>query len=162
MYTKERGQALTKRKEQPTAQEIIPARTKEKERRTQIPVRSLARLAVDAALSKKGRDVLVLDVHDVSGIADIFILVTGDSDLQIRAIHDAVRKDLREQTGERPWHVEGADHAQWVLLDYVDLVVHIFTEEKRTFYSLERLWGDAPHESVPETGSGDNVDLLAE
>ncbi len=103
-----------------------------------------------------------MDVHDVSGIADIFILATGDSDLQIRAMFDAVRDELRERTGEKPWHVEGAEHAQWVLLDYVDLVVHIFNEEKRTFYSLERLWGDAPNEAVSEHGSGENVKLLAE
>ena len=117
---------------------------------------------MDAILSKKGRDVLVLDVHDVSGVADIFILATGDSDLQIKAMSDAVRVELREETGERPWHVEGAEHYQWVLLDYVDLVVHIFSEEKRTFYSLERLWGDAPNEAVSEDGSGENVKLLAE
>ncbi len=117
---------------------------------------------MDAVLSKKGRDVLVLDVHDVSGVADIFILATGDSDLQIKAMSDAVRVELREKTGERPWHVEGADHHQWVLLDYVDLVVHIFNEEKRTFYSLERLWGDAPNEAVSEDGLSENIKLLAD
>lgn len=117
---------------------------------------------MDAVLSKKGRDVLVLDVHEVSGVADIFILATGDSDLQIKAMSDAVRAELREKTGERPWHVEGAEYYQWVLLDYVDLVVHIFSAEKRTFYSLERLWGDAPNEAVSEDGSGENVKLLAE
>ena len=99
-------------------------------------------------------------MHDVSGIADLFILATGDSDLQIKAILEAVRHELREEHGERPWHVEGAQHMQWVLLDYVDLVVHIFSQEKRVYYSLERLWGDAPKEEVPEDGSGEKVALL--
>ena len=102
-----------------------------------------------------------MDVHDVSGFADIFILATGDSELQIRAIHDAIRTSVKEETGERPWHVEGLEHSQWVLLDYVDLVIHVFNEEKRAFYSLERLWGDAPKEEVPLDGAGDKVALLA-
>jgi len=103
-----------------------------------------------------------MDVHGVSGIADIFLLATGDSDLQVRAMYQAVGDELRKNAGEKPWHIEGSEHLQWVLLDYVDLVVHIFNEEKRTFYSLERLWGDAASEAVPEDGSGENVKLLAE
>ncbi|GMQ82948.1 MAG: hypothetical protein BMS9Abin05_2418 [Rhodothermia bacterium] len=101
-------------------------------------------------------------MHTVSGIADLFILVTGDSDLQIKAILEAVRHELREEHGERPWHVEGTQHMQWVLLDYVDLVVHIFNQEKRDYYSLERLWGDAPKEAVPEEGCGETVALLGQ
>jgi len=138
----------------------IPVRTKEKERKSQAPVKALARVAVDAILEKKGRDVLVLDVHAVSGIADLFILVTGDSDLQIRAIVDSVRERVKEQMAERPWHVEGADHYQWVLMDYVDLIIHVFSEEKRSFYSLERLWGDAPREEVQNELQADSVALL--
>ena len=72
-------------------------RTKDKKRRTQIPVKSLARYAVDAVLSKKGHDIQVLDVHEISGFADIFILATGDSDLQIKAIVEAVRAELKEK-----------------------------------------------------------------
>ncbi len=117
-------------------------------------------MAVDAVLSKKGREIVVLDVHTVSGIADIFLIATGDSDLQVRAIHEAVREQLRVEAGEKPWHTEGTDHSQWVLLDYVDLVVHIFSPEKRSFYSLERLWGDAPREEVPDDGAADQVSLL--
>ena len=125
-----------------------------------MPVKLIARLAVDAILEKKGRDILVLDVHEVSGIADIFIVATGDSDLQIRAIVDSVRANLKEKAGERPWHVEGSDHHQWVLLDYVDLVVHVFQNETRAFYSLERLWGDAPREEVDEMGDASSIKLL--
>lgn len=129
---------------------------------SQTPVKLLARVAVDAILNKKGRDILILDVNEVSGIADIFILVTGDSDLQIRAIVESVRQQLKDQLGELPWHIEGDDHYQWVLLDYVDLVVHVFHEEKRAFYELERLWGDAPHEEVPDDGDAASVKILSD
>ena len=131
-----------------------------KERRTGGPVNDLARTAVDAVLDKKAHDILVMDMRAVSGVADIFVLCTGDSDLQVKAIADSVRDKVREVHGERPWHVEGYDHRQWVLLDYVDLVVHVFLEERRAFYGLERLWGNAPREAVSETGSGADVALL--
>ncbi|GIV58403.1 MAG: ribosomal silencing factor RsfS [Rhodothermaceae bacterium] len=133
---------------------------KQKKRTGGTPVRVLARQAIDALLDKKGRDVVVMDMRKVSGVADYFVLCTGDSDLQIKALTDAVEERLRERCQERPWHREGYEHRQWVLIDYVDLVVHIFTEEKRAFYDLERLWGDAPSEQVPEDGSGDTVQLL--
>jgi len=129
-------------------------------RQTFHPAHVLAQHAVDAALDKKARDLVVMDMRQVSGMADFFVLCTGESDLQIRAIADAVEERIAQQCQERPWHVEGREHLQWVLLDYVDLVVHIFTPEKRAFYNLERLWGDAPQELVPETGSGVTVRLL--
>lgn len=138
------------------------SRSKNKQRATQNPVRTLARHAVDAALSKKAHDVTVMDMRAVSGVADYFVVCTGDSDLQIRAIADAVQEQIREACSERPWHVEGREHLQWVLMDYVDLVVHVFTAEKRAFYDLERLWGDAPVEQVPDDGSADAVKLLAD
>ena len=102
-----------------------------------------------------------MDVHEVSGVADIFVLATGDSDLQIKAITESVRSSIQEAVGEKPWHVEGTDHMQWVLMDYVDLVVHIFLPDRREYYSLERLWGDAPREEVPETASAADVKLIA-
>ena len=127
---------------------------------TQNPVQVLAAHAVDAVLSKKGHDVTVMDMRQVSGVADYFVLCTGDSDLQIRAIAEAVQDRIREECSEKPWHTEGNDHYKWVLLDYVDLVVHVFNEEKRAFYNLERLWGDAPVEHVPDEGSAADVALL--
>lgn len=120
----------------------------------------LARHAVDALLGKKGLDVRVLDLRGVSGVADFFVIATGEAELQVRAMVEAVRTDVLDATDERPWHIEGTDHHQWVVLDYVDLVVHVFMPERRQFYGLERLWGDAPYEDVPETGSGDTVALL--
>ena len=139
---------------------LAPAPEGPKHRTTSTPVRELARHAVEGLLSKKGLDVLVLDIRAVSGVADYLVLATGESDLQVRAMVDAVREEIREETGERPWHVEGTDFHQWVVMDYVDLVVHVFHPEKRAFYALERLYGDVPSESVPDTGSGDTVALL--
>jgi len=136
-------------------------RTKAK-RTSSVPARLLAREAVDALLDKKARDIVVMDVRGISGVADVFVIATGDSDLQIKAAVDAVRERLRERFEERPWHVEGYEHRQWVLVDYVDLVVHVFLEERRRFYDLERLWGDAPRESVEDEGQAADVGILAE
>lgn len=133
-----------------------------KKRTTRNPVHLLAAHAVDAALDKKAREVVVMDVRGVSGVADCFVVCTGESDIQIKAIAEAVKERIREAYGERPWHTEGYDNLQWVLLDYVDLVVHVFSEEKRSFYSLERLWGDAPIEHVPDDASAADVKLLQE
>ncbi len=139
---------------------LIPPRTDQKKRATQVPARALAAGAVEAVLEKKAHDIVVMDMQQVSGVADYFVLCNGDSDLQIKAIADSVRGRLREQFQERPWHVEGYEHRQWVVLDYVDLVVHVFAAEKRTFYDLERLWGDAPKEVVPDDGTAYTVRLL--
>lgn len=141
--------------------DFAPARTRDKKRKTQTPARELAAHAVDAALDKKAQGITVLDMREVSGVADYFVVCSADTDLQVKAIFEAVEERIRERCDERPWHREGVEHRQWVLLDYVDLVVHIFTTEKRSFYSLERLWGDAPAEEVPETASSSaDVKLL--
>lgn len=120
----------------------------------------LATHAVDAMLDKKAHDVVVIDLRGVNGVAEFFVIGTGDSDLQIRAIANSVRDRIREACDERVWHKEGLDHLKWVLLDYVDLVVHIFSREKREHYDLERLWGEAPAERVPNDGSATEVTLL--
>lgn len=132
----------------------------QRKRTTHVPVRTLARTAVDAILQKKGFDIRVLDMRKVSGVADFFVVASGAADLQVRALADAVREEIKTQHGEHPWHLEGMEHLQWVVLDYVDLVVHLFLPEKRAFYNLERLWGDAPVEDVEPEGSADDVALL--
>ena len=116
------------------------------------PATVLARLAIDAILDKKGRDVAILDLRRISGsaVADLFILATSDSDVQTRAIAESVQQKIREEANERPWKKEGLDSLKWVILDYVDVVVHVFDEEKRAYYDLERLWGDAPNEDVAD------------
>lgn len=131
-----------------------------RQRKTSNPAHLLTGHAVDALLAKKARDVLVMDMRDVSGIADYFVICTGDSDLQIKALADVVKEWIRERFDERPWHTEGKDYYQWVLIDYVDVVVHIFNDEKRAFYDLERLWGDAPSERVADDGSAADLAML--
>ncbi len=121
-----------------------------RKRSTATPARNLARLVVEAMLSKKAVDVVVIDVRKVSGVTDYYVICTGESDMQVRAITDAVQEQVKEQTGERVWKREGTDRLQWVVLDYVDVVVHVFDKERRAFYDLERLWGDAPSEEVGE------------
>ncbi len=123
------------------------------------PARALAALAVGAMQSKKAVDVTVIDVREVSGVTDYFVIGTGESSLQVKAIADAVREQLKE-AGERPWKREGTQHNQWVVLDYVNVVAHIFDRERRAYYDLERLWGDAPVEHVAE--DAERVALLKE
>lgn len=113
-------------------------------------------------LDKKAHDVVVIDLRGISGVAEFFVIGTGDSDLQVRAIANSVRDRIRDACDERVWHKEGLDHLEWVLLDYVDCVVHIFNGEKRAHYDLERLWGEAPIETVPDEGSAADVSLLQE
>ena len=102
-----------------------------------------------AALDRKAYDLLVLETGGVSSIADYFVLCSGRSDTQVQAIADAVEAHL-EGLGVRPLAVEGRQHGQWVLLDYGDVVVHVFYVPVREFYDLERLWSRAPRVELPE------------
>ena len=101
------------------------------------------REAVAAADDRKAADLKVLHLQKISDFTDYFVICGGTSERQVQAIADAVQERLREHR-VRPLHVEGYNRAQWVLLDYGDLVVHVFQEEPRRHYALERLWGDAP------------------
>ncbi|HVT61645.1 MAG TPA: ribosome silencing factor [Thermoanaerobaculia bacterium] len=99
--------------------------------------------AVASAEERKALDLRVLHLQRVSDFTDYFLICSGSSARQVQAIADAVEERLRQEQ-VRPLHSEGYSHGQWVLLDYGDLVVHVFQEEPRRFYALERLWGDAP------------------
>jgi ribosome-associated protein len=103
-----------------------------------------ARVAVEAAAEKKGSDLAVLDVADVLSIIDLFVLVSASNVRQVRTIVDEVEKALTEHDGSKPNSVEGLGDASWVLLDYGDMVVHVFLDETRAYYDLDRLWGDVP------------------
>ncbi len=103
----------------------------------------LANKITDLIFNKKGYDVKILDLRKLTTITDYFVICTGDSDTQVKAIADEVSKELRDD-GIRSWHTEGYQSLNWVLLDYVDVVVHVFKKEIREFYNLEKLWGDAP------------------
>jgi ribosome-associated protein len=110
----------------------------------------LAKNIAQLILSKKGFDIKILDLKSLTTIADYFIICTGDSTTQVKAIADNIDKELRDN-GIKCYHKEGYDTLNWVLLDYVDVVVHIFRTEARAFYNLEKFWGDAPIEIVEET-----------
>jgi ribosome-associated protein len=100
-------------------------------------------LAARAADAKKGDDIVVLDVGDIIGIVETFVITSAPNTRLVRTIVDEVEKQLFDQTGVKPRSVEGLDDMSWVLLDYGDLVVHVFLEPTREFYGLERLWTDA-------------------
>ena len=104
--------------------------------------RELALLAARALSEKKGREIQVLEIADLTTLADYFVLCTGSSNTQINALVDNVEKVLTEQAGEEPLHREGYRGGTWVLLDYGCVAVHVFNEEARAFYGLERLWSD--------------------
>ena len=101
------------------------------------------RLAVQAALDKKAFHLVGFEVSQLTSYTDSFLLCSGASDRQVGAIVDEVARRLKE-SGRRPLHMEGESGAEWVLLDYGDFIVHVFTEEKRSYYGLDGLWGDAP------------------
>jgi ribosome-associated protein len=105
--------------------------------------------AVRAALDKKAGDVVVLDLRDTPAFTDFFILCSGQSQRQVKAIADGIEDALRTSK-VRPSHVEGYERAEWVLMDYFSFIVHVFTPQTRTFYSLERLWGDAERIEVSD------------
>lgn len=99
--------------------------------------------AVKSAQDKKAEDVVVLDLRKADGFTDFFVICTGTNARQINAIADGVRDTLKTDLGERPTLAEGADRSEWILLDYFNFVVHVFSRECRAFYALERLWGNA-------------------
>ena len=100
--------------------------------------------AARAADAKGGRDVVVLHVGPVLAVCEHFVIASGSNTRQVRTIAEEVERRIAEAGGPRPLRVEGRDDLQWVLLDYGDLVVHVFLEETRTYYDLERLWSDVP------------------
>jgi ribosome-associated protein len=113
--------------------------------------------AARAADDKKASDVRIMDMRDTLGITDYFVLASGRNDRQVKRIRDAIEEKLREH-GVKPARREGERFGRWILLDYIDFVVHIFLEEERDFYSLERLWGNVPlvewrEEKVTEAGT---------
>lgn len=103
----------------------------------------LIKAAAAFGWAKKARDIVGIDLHEVSSVADYFLIMSGSNKPQLKAISDNIEEKLAEQ-GLRPLRIEGYREAEWILLDYGSLVVHIFVDEQRDYYNLERLWGDAP------------------
>ncbi|MGB2939091.1 MAG: ribosome silencing factor [Candidatus Dormiibacterota bacterium] len=110
----------------------------------------LVRLARDAAVAKKARDVVAIDLRKKSSMADFFVVCEGDTDRQTRAISDAVQDAARER-GIRPFHVSGEADGAWILIDFIDVIVHVFLPGERAFYDLESLWASEPMAELAET-----------
>ena len=111
------------------------------------------RLCAENADSKKAEDLVVLDIQPLSSIADNFLICSGFSNRQVKAIADAIEEQL-VQHGEKPLAIEGYQEGSWILMDCADLVIHIFDEESRQFYDLERLWGQAKRVTIPGVTAG--------
>jgi len=104
----------------------------------------LSEIAVHGIQEKKGNDIVRLDLRNLnSSVSDYFIVCNADSTTQVKAIADNVEDEIYKLTQTNPWHKEGLENAEWIILDYFDIVVHIFRTEKRDFYGIEDLWGDA-------------------
>lgn len=116
--------------------------------------REWAIMAATAASDKKAEDIVVIDVAELLVVTDYFVICTGRNDRQVRTIADEVEDQLREKGGIKPIGREGSDEGKWVLLDFGDLVIHVFQPEERDFYRLEKLWSDAPRLALPEEVTG--------
>ncbi len=116
--------------------------------------KDLSELVVKGMIEKKAQDVAVLDLRNVkNAVADYFIICSGTSDTQIDAIADSVEFEVHKAVDENPWHKEGKTNREWILIDYVDVVAHVFQKERRKYYDLEALWGDAERTLIQETAA---------
>ena len=114
---------------------------------TLAPEQLVDRIA-EIASDKKAADIRILDLRGVVGYTDYFVICSGNTERQTKAIHDAIHAELKKEHGLIPRRVEGDRESRWVLMDYLDCVVHIFTPEARAFYRLEQLWGEAPRREI--------------
>lgn len=103
---------------------------------------------VELAADRKAQDIVSMDLREISGFADYFLICSGRSDRQCKAIHDAIHLGMKSAHGRLPSRVEGLTEGRWILMDYLDVVVHVFTPETRERYRLEQLWGEAPSTRV--------------
>jgi ribosome-associated protein len=115
-----------------------------------------AKKIAEIIFNKKGYDVIILNLQELASFADYFVICSADSDTQVKAISDDIDKSLRDE-GIKCWHREGYQSLSWVLLDYVDVVVHVFKKESREYYNLEKLWGDAETEKLTDPAQAQTV-----
>jgi ribosome-associated protein len=128
-----------------TKKEILSTKTAAKERQKETT--ELKDQIIDSILDKKGEHVISLDLRKINdAVTEYFIICDASTGIQVKAIADHIYENVREKTGQRPWHKEGFENLEWVLLDYVDVVVHVFRTQTREFYELEALWDDAERE----------------
>lgn len=126
---------------------------------TELSSEQLADLIAGYALDKKAQDVVALDLRGLNAFTDAFVVCSGGSDRQVKAIHDAIHFGLKKEHGLLPRRVEGVAESRWILMDYLDVVVHVFTAEARDFYRLESLWGDVPRKHHEPSPDGDEVSV---
>ena len=105
---------------------------------------TIARAAAQAAYDKKGEDIAVIDLTELSDVCDYFVIATGSNNRQVDSMVDEVEEQVAKKYDEHPFSIEGREERQWVLMDYGSVIVHVFTPEAREYYRLEKLWGDAP------------------
>jgi ribosome-associated protein len=111
----------------------------------------LSKAVVAGMQEKKAQDIVVMDMRDTkNAIADFFVICSGSSDKQVEAIARSVDEEVEKKLKENPWHMEGKNNKEWVILDYINVVAHIFKRDKREFYALEKLWGDAHITEIPD------------
>jgi ribosome-associated protein len=117
-----------------------------------LEAKALSDLVIEGLLEKKGQRIVRMDLRNTDGaVTDFFVICTGTSDRHVDALADSVQEVIKKNSGENPISKEGVEQAEWILLDYVNVVVHIFQETKRQFYKLEALWGDADTEEITES-----------
>lgn len=122
----------------------------------------MVKAAASAAISRRAQDGVILDLRELDGFTDFFAIFSGVSDIQVEGISQAVLQELESNWSQKPWHQEGARKADWILLDYVDFVVHVFLSERRAYYNLERLWAEAGRIELPELTMPAHVEVQEE
>lgn len=122
-----------------------PARTEEV---AELSPEELALRIAEIASDKVAQDIRVFDLREIVSYTDYFIICSGGTERQTKAIHDAIHQELKDVHGRLPRRVEGLTESRWILMDYLDAIVHIFTPDARSYYRLEQLWGDAPSRTV--------------
>ena len=120
---------------------------KEKDTPNALEIETAVKIAAEAASDKKAQDLVVLDLRELASFTEYFLICNGNNQRQVQAISNAIEEQLRE-AGKRPLHIEGYSNAEWILLDYGDFIVHVFSDSARRFYDLERLWRDAKRVQV--------------
>jgi len=122
----------------------------------------MVKAAAAAAMSRRAQDGVILDLRALGGFTDFFVIFSATSDIQIEGISQAILDELESNWAQKPWHQEGERKADWLLLDYVDFVIHIFLSERRTYYNLERLWAEAERIELPELTAPAHIETSTE
>ncbi|MEX1062255.1 MAG: ribosome silencing factor [Balneolaceae bacterium] len=133
--------------------EAAPGQFKKTDSQNAADSKALISCSANALLEKKAKDIVLLDVRGLTTLTDYFLICHGTSETHIKALANHVLDQVREKLGEKAWKQEGLDTRRWVILDYVNIVLHIFNEDKRSYYGIERMWNDAEKTVITNTYS---------